>query len=140
MSNTIFYGRIIKDIECKYSETGKAFTKFGIAVNRKFSTSDKKTDFFNIVAFNKKAEILSKYFQKGNRIVIYCHPQQEEYTNQNGQKINTVSFILDDFDFVDAKSENNNMQNHEENRDIPPTFMRYDFMNIPDDAEELPFS
>lgn len=139
MSNTIFYGRVVRDIECKYGTSGKAFARFSIAVNRKFPTDDKKSDFFNIVAFNKKAETLSNYFHQGSRIVVYCHPQQEEYTNKDGQKVSAVSFILDDFDFVDTRAEGGITQN-QNTQQIPPSAPSDGFMSIPDGIDEtLPF-
>lgn len=140
MSNTIFYGRVVRDIECRYGPSGKAFVRFSIAVNRKFQTDDKKSDFFNIIAFNKKAEMLSNCFRQGSRIVVYCHPQQEEYTNKDGQKVSTVSFILDDFDFVDTRAEGGITQN--QNTHQIPSRMPVDsdgFMHIPNDMEGLPF-
>lgn len=141
MSNTILYGRVVRDIECRYSPNQKAYAKFSIAVNRKFPTDDKKSDFFNIIAFSKKAETLSQYFRQGSRIVVYCHPQQEEYTNKDGQRVNTVSFILDDFDFVDTRAEGGIAQNQSTQK--IPSISNADkdgFMSIPDGIDGgLPF-
>ena len=135
MNNTILYGRISKDIECKYSQSGVARASFGLAVNRKYATADKNVDFFNITAFGKKAEVLEKYFRKGSRIVIYCHPQQEQYTRRDGTKVDTVSFILDDFDFVDSKQESKIQPE-------PMPVPNDDFMDVPDGVEDegLPFN
>ena len=77
MSNTILYGRLTRNIELKYTAQNKAVARFSIAVNRKYTNGEKKTDFFNISSFGKKAETLAQYFHKGSRIVIYCRPQQE---------------------------------------------------------------
>lgn len=142
MSNTTFYGRVVRDIECRYSTQGTAIAKFSIAVNRKYQQGDKKTDFFNITAFGKRAETLSQYFHQGSRIVVYCHPQQEQYMRQDGTKVDTVGFILDDFDFVDTRAEggitaNQNSQPAPE----PVPVGSDDFMSIPAGLEdELPFS
>ena len=78
MSNTILYGRVVRDIEVRYTNQNMAIARFSIAVNRKYKSEDKKADFFNITAFGKKAETLSQYFHQGSRIVVYCHPQQEQ--------------------------------------------------------------
>lgn len=143
MSNTVLYGRITRDIECRYSTQGTAVAKFSIAVNRKYQQGDKKTDFFNIVSFGKRAETISQYFHQGSRIVVYCHPQQEQYERQDGTKVDTVSFILDDFDFVDTRAEGGITQN-QNNKPVPPPMPAYSdgFMNIPDgiDDSELPFN
>lgn len=151
MSNTTFYGRVVRDIECRYSQSGTAVAKFSIAVNRKYQQGDKKADFFNITAFGKRAETLSQYFRQGSRIVVYCHPQQEQYTRQDGTKVDTVSFILDDFDFVDTRAEGGITQNQSPQnpapQSAPPSYSQQSmadsggWMNIPDGIDaELPFS
>lgn len=141
MSNTTFYGRIIRDIECRYTSKNTAVARFSIAVNRKYKNEDKKADFFNITAFGKKAETLSQYFHQGSRIVIYCHPQQEQYTKQDGTKVDTVVFILDEFDFVDTRAEGGITANQSAQPAPEPTPGNYDgFMDINVDTDELPFS
>ena len=111
MSNTILYGRVVRDIELRYINQKTAVAKFSVGVNRRYQNGDKKADFFNVTAFGKRAETLSQYFWQGSRIVVYCHPQQEQYMRQDGTKVDTVGFILDDFDFVDTRAEGGITQN-----------------------------
>lgn len=146
MSNTVLFGRIAKEIEVRYSAAGKAIGKFSVAVNRKFESQDgQKADFFNVTAFGKNAENIEKYFHKGSRIVIYCRPQQESYTNRDGQKVNTVSFILENFDFVDTRAEGG-LVSEQASVQRPPMASAPamdDFVNVPDgldDDEGLPFN
>ena len=142
MSNTILYGRVVRDIEVRYTNQNMAVARFSVAVNRKYKSEDKKADFFNITAFGKKAETLSQYFHQGSRIVIYCHPQQEQYTKQDGTKVDTVSFILDEFDFVDTRAEGGITQNQNTQPAPEPTPVGYDdgFMDVDLSSDELPFS
>ena len=142
MSNTILYGRVVRDIEVRYTNQNMAIARFSIAVNRKYKSEDKKADFFNVVSFGKKAETLSQYFRQGSRIVIYCHPQQEQYTKQDGTKVDTVVFILDEFDFVDTRAEGGITQNQNTQPAPEPTPPGYSdgFMNVDLDSDELPFS
>mgnify|MGYP005758023591 FL=1 len=142
MSNTILYGRVVRDIEVRYTNQNMAVARFSIAVNRKYKSEDKKADFFNITAFGKKAETLSQYFHQGSRIVIYCHPQQEQYTKQDGTKVDTVVFILDEFDFVDTRAEGGITANQNPNPAPEPTPQGEDWMSVPDnlDDESLPFN
>ena len=142
MSNTILYGRVVRDIEVRYTNQNMAVARFGVAVNRRYQKDDKKADFFNVTAFGKKAETLSQYFHQGSRIVVYCHPQQEQYTKQDGTKVDTVSFILDEFDFVDTRAEGGITQNQNTQPAPEPTPADSDgFMNIPDGIDdELPFN
>lgn len=142
MSNTILYGRVVRDIEVRYTNQNMAVARFSIAVNRRYQKDDKKADFFNIVSFGKKAETLSQYFRQGSRIVVYCHPQQEQYTKQDGTKVDTVSFILDEFDFVDTRAEGGITQNQNTQPAPEPTPVGYDdgFMDVDLSSDELPFS
>lgn len=141
MSNTILYGRVVRDIEVRYTNQNMAVARFSVAVNRRYQKDDKKSDFFNIVSFGKKAETLSQYFRQGSRIVVYCHPQQEQYTKQDGTKVDTVSFILDEFDFVDTRAEGGITQNQNTQPAPEPTPPGDGWMNIPDGIDEgLPFN
>ena len=141
MSNTILYGRVVRDIEVRYTNQNMAVARFRVAVNRRYQKDDKKADFFNIVSFGKKAETLSQYFRQGSRIVVYCHPQQEQYTKQDGTKVDTVSFILDEFDFVDTRAEGGITANQYTQPAPEPAPVGSDgFMDIPDGIDEsLPF-
>ena len=142
MSNTILYGRVVRDIELRYTRNNIAIAKFNIAVNRRYKNDNKGTDFFNVTAFGEKAETLSKYFRKGSRIVVYCHPQQEQYTKQDGTKVSTVCFILDEFDFVDTIAEGGITANQNPQPAPEPTPQGSDWMTVPDnlDDESLPFN
>lgn len=151
MSSTTLYGRVVRDIELKYTTSNIAVARFSVAVNRKYQQGDKKADFFNVTAFGKRAETLSQYFHQGSRIVVYCHPQQEQYTRQDGAKVDTVSFILDDFDFVDTRAEGGITQNQPPQnpapQSAPPSYSQQSmvdsdgWMNIPDGVDsDLPFA
>lgn len=142
MNECLFYGRISKDIELRYTANQMAVARFSIAVNRQYQNQDKKTDFLNMTAFSKTAENIERFFRKGSRIVVRCHAQQEEYTNNNGQKVNTVGFIVDAFSFVDTRAEGGITQNQNTQPAPEPTPSGYDgWTNVPDGIDdELPFN
>lgn len=141
MNVFIAYGRICSDIELRYTANQMAVARFSIAVNRQYQKQDKKTDFFNMVAFGTVAENIEKFFRKGSRIVVRCHAQQEEYTNNNGQKVNTVGFIVDSFSFVDTRAEGGITANQSARPAPEPTPSGYDgFMDVDLSSDELPFS
>ena len=63
MNKIILIGRLTKDVELRYTQvTNTAVASFTLAVDRKFTKSDneKQTDFFNVIAWNKLAENISK--------------------------------------------------------------------------------
>ena len=141
MNVFIAYGRICSDIELRYTANQMAVARFSIAVNRQYQNQDKKADFLNMTAFSKTAENIERFFRKGSRIVVRCHAQQEEYTNNNGQKVNTVGFIVDSFSFVDTRAEGGITQNQNTQSAPEPTPPGDGWMNVPDGIDdELPFS
>lgn len=142
MNVFIAYGRISSDIDLRYTKNQMAVARFSIAVNRQYQNQDKKADFLNMTAFSKTAENIERFFRKGSRIVVRCHAQQEEYTNNNGQKVNTVGFIVDSFSFVDTRAEGGITANQSPQPAPEPMPDNSDgFMNIPDGIdEELPFN
>lgn len=141
MNECVFYGRVCKDIELRYTANQMAVARFSIAVNRQYQNQDKKADFLNMTAFSKTAENIDRFFRKGSRIVVRCHAQQEEYTNNNGQKVNTVGFIVDSFSFVDTRAEGGITANQNTQPAPEPTPRNYDgFMDVDLSSDELPFS
>ena len=93
-------GRLTKDPELKFGQSGTAFARFTIAVARK--TDQDKADFFNCVAFKKTAEVISKYFRKGNQIGITGSLQTNEY-EVNGEKRKSVDILVENITFIDKK-------------------------------------
>ena len=134
MNKVIFCGRTTKDIEMRYSqgENSMAIGRFSIAVDSGYGDK-KKTSFFNCTIFGKQAEAFEKYVPKGTKVLLECEANQNQYTDKNGNKVNSVDFIVKSFEFCESKSQSNSQpQAAPSNSD--------GFMNIPDGVEdELPF-
>lgn len=105
MNKVILIGRITKDIEVKNTSNGNTFCRFTVAVDRKFkdASGNKQTDFINCVAWRKTAELIGTYFKKGSRIAVVGALQTGSY-EKDGQKVNTVDVVVDEFDFVDSRN------------------------------------
>lgn len=144
MNNCNFYGRISTDIEVSYSKANEpmAIANFCIAVNRK--GKEKKADFFSFVAFGKTAENIEKFFRKGNRISLRTHAQRDDFTDRDGNKRSSIKFIVDDFDIVETKNENDvsSLKNTLPEESPYGTADSYGFLSIPDgvDDDSLPFN
>lgn len=142
MNSCTFFGRLVRDVETRYSQSNVAVGRFTLAVNRSYQRGDVKADFLNMVAFGKTAENIEKFFRQGSRIVVHCHVQNDNYTNKDGNKVYQTNFIVDSFSFVDTRAEGGITQNQSAQPAPPPMSTNSDgFMNIPDGIdEELPFS
>ena len=99
MNNITLLGRLTKDPELKYSQSGKAFTKFSIAVTREFNRDE--ADFINCVAWDKRAETIAEYLRKGRRIALQGRLSVRSY-EQNGETKWMTEVIVDKFDFIDT--------------------------------------
>lgn len=100
MNKIFLSGNLTRDVEL-YNGTNTAVAKAGIAVNRPFS-KDKAVDFFNLVAFGKTAEFMSKYFEKGSRILVEGRLQTSTY-EKDGVKHYATNIIVENVEFAGNK-------------------------------------
>jgi len=108
LNKFIGIGNITKDIEMIDTSTGGKIAKFTVAFQRKFKnkeTGKYDADFINIVSFNKTAEFVQKYFNKGNKIAIVGSLQTRTYDAQDGTKRYVTECVVDECEFVERKTE-----------------------------------
>ena len=103
MNLTTLTGNICNDLELKTTNGGKNVCSFNLAVKRPY-TKD-VTDFITIVAWNKQAEILTKYCGKGSKICVSGILTSRKWQDADGK--NRVSFevIANEIEFLDKKAE-----------------------------------
>ena len=120
---------------------------FRIACERDYSGrgEERKTDFFEVVAWRGTAEFISKYFQKGSMIIVSGRLQQRSWTDKDGNKRSTVEIVADQCYFGSAKGPMTDVP------DVTPADrdekvaqqrlddMRTKFTEIVDDESDLPF-
>lgn len=117
MNNIILMGRLTRDPELKYSQAGKAYCRFTVAVNRDFNKDE--ADFINCLAFGKTAETIAEWLGKGRRIALNGRIQTGNYENKNGDKVSTFEVVADRFEFVDStKSDTSKNQSYSNNDDV----------------------
>lgn len=89
-------GRLTKIPECKSLTNGNSVTNISIAVERSYKKDgeERKTDFFNCVAYGTTADFINKYFSKGN--MIFIDGQIENRTYEKDGKIHYVTEIFID--------------------------------------------
>lgn len=148
MNKVILMGNLTRDPEIRYSqgENSLAIARFSIAVNRRFSRQgDTDTDFFNCTAFGRQAEFVEKYFRKGSRMLLTGRIQNDNYTNNNGEKVYSVQIIAEEIEFAERKStadaNTSQSNNFGAGAPEPNAAANDDFMNIPEGIEDgLPFN
>ncbi len=107
MNKVIMMGRIVNDLELKTTPQGVTVCTFRIAVDRNFQKKgeERKSDFFNVVAWRSNAEFISRYFSKGKPILIEGELNTRQYTDKNGNPATWYEIVVDRQYFVGNKSE-----------------------------------
>lgn len=142
LPKTIGLFRLTRDAELKYSQSGSAILKMGLASSEKFA--DRETQcFIDATAFGKQAEIISQYAgEKGTQIFITGKLQTESW-EKDGQKHSKLSMIVESFDFVSkAKGESNPPQKQNTGVNAPvhhEPMPKSNYPQIDIDDQEFPF-
>ena len=110
MNYVSLLGRLTRDVEVTYTQSGKAYARFSIAVSRGTSNRD-EVDFINCIAWEKRAETISQYFKKGSRILVQGRITTGSY-EKNGETRYTTDVVVNNFDFIEAKSSEGNYGNN----------------------------
>ena len=84
MNKITISGRIANDLVMRYTQNQKGYVAFNVAVPRKMTD---KTDFINVIAWDKKAEYLTNYTVKGKRILVNGNSNNTEYTADDTEPI-----------------------------------------------------
>ena len=102
-NKVILGGRLTADPELKQTAGGTSVCSFSIAVNRRFAKTEQgqqTVDFINIVTWRQSAEFVSRYFKKGNPILVCGQLQNRTWTdNQTGQKRYATEVVADEVSF-----------------------------------------
>ena len=134
-NKVILIGNITKDLELKQTPNGVSVCSFDIAVNRKLSRDE--VDFISIVAWRQQAEFVTKYFKKGQAILVCGQIQTRSYTDKQGNKRTAVEVVADELSFVGSK-ESATESKSEAYVPTAYTSNNQNFEEIPGD-ETLPF-
>ena len=129
MNKVILIGRVTKDIDLRTTTTDKSITTFTLAVNRDFKNAEGNydADFITCVAFDQKAEIISRYIHKGDRIAIVGKLNTRTWDKSDGSKGYATEIIVEAFDFIELKKDK---------PDAPKANVPFDdFVPIDDDYE-----
>lgn len=123
LNNTTLVGRLTKDPDLKYTQSGKAVAQFTLAVTRDFKNADGEydADFINCVMWGKPAETLADRVKKGERISLAGRIQTRNYENNDGQRVYVTEVVANTFHFLETKGGNggNNQQRPIADDDLP---------------------
>lgn len=107
MNKIMLIGNLGRDPEMNYTPSGTACTKFSIAVSErrknKEGNYENDTTWFNIIAWNKIAEICGEHLKKGSKVFVEGKLVMRKYTDKNGVDRMAVEVNLSDMEILTPK-------------------------------------
>ncbi len=102
MNRVFLIGNLTRDPELTETSSGIAICRFAIAVNRNYSSNDgeRKTDFFNCVAWRGLGENVARYAKKGNKVAVMGSIELRNYEDSQGVKRTGVDIVCNDVEFL----------------------------------------
>ncbi|MFT9412166.1 single-stranded DNA-binding protein [Liquorilactobacillus hordei] len=105
MNKATIIGRLTRDPDLKYTQSGIAVAAFTVAVNRRYTNQqgEREADFINCVIWRKAAETFCDYTHKGSLVGVDGHLQTRSYEAQDGHKVFITELVIDEFDFLETR-------------------------------------
>jgi len=162
----ILIGNLTRDIELRYTPSGTAVAKFGLATNRVYSdpvTKEKKQEvmFIDVTVFGRAAETANQYLKKGSQVLVEGRLSFNQWTDTTGQKRSKHEVIAENVKFLGGRDNNsgnnfsqpqqnynqgyNNQQNYNQNpqqsqqQTMPQQQVENNIPSIDIDEEDIPF-
>ena len=138
LNRVVLMGRLTDNPELRHTSSNIPVTTFTIACERNYRSGDERiTDFLDIVAWRNTAEFVSKYFKKGNPIIVVGELQTRSYEDKQKNKRTVTEVVADEVSFAGNK-ENATEAKNEASAYMPSAYQSAKFEEI-EDTESLPF-
>ncbi|QBO35405.1 single-stranded DNA-binding protein [Periweissella cryptocerci] len=118
INRVVLTGRLTKDVELRYTQSGTAVGSFNLAVNRQFTNNDgeREADFISAVIWRKSAENLANFTHKGSLIGIEGRLQTRNYENQQGTRVYVTEVVVENFSLLESRSDSDGRKNDSGNQ------------------------
>ena len=101
MNKVIIVGRLTRDPEVRYTQTGKAVASFSVAVDTGYG-ENKRADFIPVVVWDKLAEVCGNNLRKGRRVLVEGRLQIRDF-EKDGVKRRAADVVAQNVEFLDSK-------------------------------------
>ncbi|GAB4366926.1 MAG: hypothetical protein Kow009_03740 [Spirochaetales bacterium] len=116
INHVVLVGRLTRDAQLKYTNSGLAISTFAVAINRRVKQGDRWTDeahFFDITLFGKQAEAVNQYLRKGNQVAIEGELRQDRW-EQDGQRRSKIVIVANNIQLLGSRPSGSM------DREVPP--------------------
>lgn len=106
INRVVLVGRLTKDPELKYTQSGIAVTRFTLAVNRTYTNQQgqREADFINCVTWRRQAENTANYLRKGNLAGIEGRIQTSNFEGKDGNRVFMTEVVVDSVQFLESRN------------------------------------
>lgn len=108
VNKVILIGNLGKDPEVRYTGSGVAVATFTLATNESWRDADgntqERTEWHNLVAWRKLAEVIGEYLKKGSKIYVEGRLQYRTYDDKNGVKRYVTEIVIDQMVMLDGRN------------------------------------
>lgn len=108
LNRVVLVGRLVKDVDLRYTPNGVAVSTFTLAVNRTFTNQqgEREADFVSVVVWKKQAENAANYLSKGSLCGVDGRIQTRNYEGQDGKKVYVTEVVAEGVQFLEPKKDN----------------------------------
>jgi single-strand DNA-binding protein len=155
-NKVILAGNLTRDPELRYTPSGTAIAKFGLAINRKWKDQSGETKeevtFVDVDAFGKQAETIGNYLKKGRPILVEGRLKLDQWDDkQTQQKRSRLGVVLESFTFLDSGDRNDSEPQEQsapagrapsarpQGRSAPPQNNNKNSGDMPPEEDDVPF-
>ena len=106
LNKVIIMGRLTRDPELRQTPSGVAVCRISVAVDRQYKnqqTGERETDFIDCTAWRQTAEFITRYFHKGNMILVEGNLRNNNY-EKDGVKHYSMVVYVDNVSFCESKN------------------------------------
>lgn len=147
LNKAFLYGNLTRDPELKALPSGQNLVSFGLATNRTYKDKNgqkqEATEFHNIVAFGRSAELIAQYMKKGRPLFVEGRIQTRSWEDkESGKKNYRTEIVVDNFQFGDGGKSGAGAGSTGGAREEQPAPKDSDEIKYPDEEinpEDIPF-
>lgn len=111
VNRVILVARLGKDPEIRTMPSGKSVANFSVATSRQWKNQNgekqEETEWSNIVAYDKLADIIGQYLRKGSQVYLEGRLQTRKWTDKEGKDRYTTEIICNEMKMLDGKKDSN---------------------------------
>ena len=115
LNKVTLIGNLTRDPELRYTPSGTAVCNFGLATNRRWTTSEdeqkESAQFHRVVAWSQLAELCAQLLHKGNKVYVEGRIQYREWTGQDEVKRQTTEIVINNMILLDSHVSENSGSN-----------------------------